>query len=69
MGLRGAGRWAALTATVMAPIVVAIEAEAATAVVAEARQMVEEFQSQGERGGSVMSHKEAERQYLLPCLL
>ena len=52
-------------------VVVAEAAVAPTATVTVAvveRQMGEEFQAQGEGGGSLASHKEVERQYLLRLL-
>ena len=58
-GERGAGRWVAPTAA----------ATSATEVAAAERQMGQEFQAQGELGGSLASHNEVERQYLPPCLL
>ena len=58
LGLRAAGRWAALTAVATALTLAVVE-----------RQMQEESQAPGEGGGSLKSHEEVERQYLPPYLL
>ena len=56
LGLGGEERWVVVVAVVAAPVV-------------EERQMQEEFQAQGQGGGSPLSHKAAERWDLPPGFL
>ena len=67
----GGADWVAAAAAAVAPIAWRRlwQRQREQPVASVERQMGEEFQAQGEQGGSLMSHKEMERQYLPSCLL